>query len=161
MLERRAGGVGLSAAAAESGVQGWRAPVEGAAGWSRGGRRRGRGPGARGREERKEREKREGEKEKKKKMGKRKEKEKGKGGKRNKERKRGGGASASALIAAAVGHAWCRPRATRRPRAKQGWDNGKFGCRLGSSGHREVRREMNQERDRAQRRNKNLAHDLF
>ena len=156
MLERRAGGVGLSAVAAESGVQGWRAPVEGAAGWSRGQEERAR-PGARGREERKGGEKREGERRK------RKEKENGKKEKKEEGREIKGerGASASALIAAAVGHAWCRPRATCRPRAKQGWDNGKFGCRLGSSGHREVRREMNQERDRAQRRNKNLAHDLF
>ena len=99
--------------------------------------------GKEGEEGRKEREK---EKEKKK-MGKRKEK----GGERNKERER---ASALALIAVAVGHAWCRPRATRRPRAKQGWDSGRFGCRLGSSGYREVRRKMKQERDRAQRQNK-------
>ena len=63
---------------------------------------------------RRERE-REGEEKEKKKMGKRKRKRKGR--ERNKERE---GASASALIAAAVGHARCRPRATRRPRAKQG-----------------------------------------
>jgi len=105
------------------------------------GENRARGVGERERE-------REGEgKEEKKKMGKRKEK----GGERNKERER---ASALALIAVAVGHAWCRPRATRRPRAKQGWDSGRFGCRLGSSGYREVRRKMKQERDRAQRQNK-------
>ena len=104
------------------------------------GENRARGVGERERE-------REGEGKEKKKMGKRKEK----GGERNKERER---ASALALIAVAVGHAWCRPRVTRRPRAKQGWDSGRFGCRLGSSGYREVRRKMKQERDRAQRQNK-------
>jgi len=104
------------------------------------GENRARGVGERERE-------REGEGKEEKKMGKRKEK----GGERNKERER---ASALALIAVAVGHAWCRPRATRRPRAKQGWDSGRFGCRLGSSGYREVRRKMKQERDRAQRQNK-------
>ena len=136
-------------------VRPWRRPggrarwggKEGRAGGARerqsreGGENRARGVGERERE-------REGEgKEEKKKMGKRKEK----GGERNKERER---ASALALIAVAVGHAWCRPRATRRPRAKQGWDSGRFGCRLGSSGYREVRRKMKQERDRAQRQNK-------
>ena len=114
------------------------------------------GPGqARGRGGRKEREgeERRG-KRKEKKMGKRRREKKEKGGERNKERKRERGASASAPIAAAVGHAWCRSRATRRPRAKQGWDSGRFGCRLGSSGYQEIRREMIQEGDRAQRQNK-------
>ena len=132
--------------------------MEGAAGWSRGGQEE-RARARRARQRRKEGEREEGrgkekkekeeKKEKRKKMGKRKRKRKG--GKRNKERE---GASASALIAAAVGHAWCRSRVTRRPRAKQGWDSGRFGYRLGSSGYQEIRREMIQEGDRAQRQNK-------
>ena len=119
-----------------------RAPVEGAAGWRRGGAG-GEGAGqARAAEKEGRREKREGGKEKKekeekkekrKKMGKRKRKRKG--GKRNKERE---GASASALIAAAVGHAWCRPRATRRPRANRGGTAEYLG--VGSMGNREIRR---------------------
>jgi len=122
--------------------------VEGAAGWSRGQE----GPGhARGREERKERERgKEREKEKKKRKWK----------KRNGGRKRGGErwirAGITALIAEPVGHAR-RPGARERDaqvEGKQGWDSGRFGCRLGSSGYREVRREMKQERDRAQRQNK-------
>ena len=112
------------------------------------------GPGhARGREEGKERE-RGKEREKKRKEKEKWEKEKKKEGREIKREREREGESASALIAAAVGHAWCRPRATRRPRAKQGWDSGRFGCRLGSSGYREVRRKMKQERDRAQRQNK-------
>ena len=68
---------------------------------------------------RREREREGEEKEKEKGNEKKKRERKEKGGERNKERKRER-TSASALIAAAVGHAWCRPRATRRPRAKQG-----------------------------------------
>ena len=112
-----------------------------------GGRRREEGEGRR--------KERKGGKEKKR-EGKR-EKEKEKEGK-EKEKKREGGirAGITALIAGPVGHAW-RPGARERDaqvEGKQGWDSGRFGCRFGSSGYREVRREMNQDRDRAQRQNK-------
>ena len=84
----------------------------GAAAGSEGGRARGVGErreGGRGKE-----------REKKKKMGERKERKKKEGREREKERERERGASASAPIAAAVGHARCRSRVTRRPKAKQG-----------------------------------------
>ena len=155
MLERRAGGVGLSAAAAESGVQGWRAPVEGAAGWSRG--RRGRVTRAAEKKGRRERGKeREKEKEKKKKMGKKEKKEEGREikGERGGERVGADRGRGRPRVVSAACDAQANGQTGR-------WDSGRFGYRLGSSGHREVRREMNQERDRAQRRNKNLAHDLF
>ena len=38
-----------------------------------------------------------------------------------------------------------RVSATRGSREKQGWDSGRFGCRLRSSGYQEIRREMIQE----------------
>ena len=89
---------------------------------------------ARGEEERGRREEKEKRKRKMEKNGKRKEK----GGEREIKRKRergGVGASASALIAAAVGHAWCRSRVTRRPREKQGAG---YGCRDKFFGNREI-----------------------
>ena len=152
------GAAGRAGRAVEQGGEAW---------WGRAAEGSGRRSGA-GRVERegaeragrREREREGEEKEKEKGNEKKKRERKEKGGERNKERKRER-TSASALIAAAVGHAWCRSRATRGPRAKQGWDSGRFGCRLGSSGYQEIRREMIQEGDRAQRQNKILAHDLF
>ena len=131
------GAAGRAGRAVEQGGEAW---------WGRAAEGSGRRSGA-GRVERegaeragrREREREGEEKEKEKGNEKKKRERKEKGGERNKERKRER-TSASALIAAAVGHAWCRPRATRRPRAKQGWDSGRFGCRLGSSGYREVKK---------------------
>ena len=116
----------------------------------------------RGKGERKER--KGGKERKEKENGKKKKKKKSRGERREKGEREGGiRAGITALIAEPVGHAW-RPGARERDaqvEGKQGWDSGRFGCRLGSSGYREVRREMIQEGDRAQRRNKILAHDLF
>ena len=111
---------GAGARACARGVGGARAGGRARQGW-RGVRGRGRergGPSARGRRKERGRE-REGErKEKRKRKWKKEKKERKRRG--EKERKRERGASASAPIAAAVGHAWCRSRVTRRPRAKQG-----------------------------------------
>jgi len=84
---------------------------------------------------RREREREGEEKEKEKGNEKKKRERKEKGGERNKERKRER-TSASALIAAAVGHAWCRPRATRRPRANRGGTAEYLG--VGPLGDREI-----------------------
>ena len=141
MLERRAGRVGLSAAAAESGVQGWRAPVEGAAGWRRGGQEE-RARARRARQRRKEgerrgkgeRKERKGGKEKRKKMGKRKRKRKRRGKRREKERGREVRAGITALIAEPVGHAW-RPDARERDAQVEGKQGAGYGCRVfGESG---------------------------
>jgi hypothetical protein len=111
------GAAGRAGRAVEQGGEAW---------WGRAAEGSGRRSGA-GRVERegaeragrREREREGEEKEKEKGNEKKKRERKEKGGERNKERKRER-TSASALIAAAVGHAWCRPRATRRPRANRG-----------------------------------------
>ena len=135
-----------------------RAALGGEAGQGRpGGTReqRGRRPSARGRR-REGKGKREKEKKRERKW-KKKKKKKRRGERREKGKREGGiRAGITALIAEPVGHAR-RPGARERDaqvEGKQGWDSGRFGCRLGSSGYREVRREMKQERDRAQRQNK-------
>ena len=130
-----AGAAGRAGRAVEQGGEAW---------WGRAAEGSGRRSGA-GRVERegaeragrREREREGEEKEKEKGNEKKKRERKEKGGERNKERKRER-TSASALIAAAVGHAWCRPRATRRPRANRGGTAEYLG--VGSMGNREIRR---------------------
>ena len=136
---RGAGAAGLACTGAgraveQGGEAWWGRAAEGSGRRSGAGRVEREGAERAGRRER-EREGEEKEKEKEKGNEKKKRERKEKGGERNKERKRER-TSASALIAAAVGHAWCRPRATRRPRANRGGTAEYLG--VGPLGDREI-----------------------